>query len=184
MVKPIGGGVKSGLLPVRRKLRSCYLGRHSMTAALAIAFLRRELDSRHGYMTAIDSTKRPFPETALVAIPPAEVCEAIQPMRVAYDPQGTVVVPHITLLYPFVSRAAIPLVLPCLEEACTSTPMILTAILAAEPHLTIGVDVHATAVQRWRPIEFELKEVTILVRDTGGIYERYWAIPLKTTGID
>ena len=49
-------------------------------------------------------------------------------MRVAYDPQGTVVVPHITLLYPFVSRAAIPLVLPCLEEACTSTPCIPTTL--------------------------------------------------------
>jgi 2'-5' RNA ligase len=56
-------------------------------------------------------------QTALVLIPPPEVWEPIQAIRRVHDRQFRRWMPHVTILYPFVTRALLDRALPAASEA-------------------------------------------------------------------
>jgi 2'-5' RNA ligase len=56
-------------------------------------------------------------ESALVLVPPREVWGPIQAIRKAYDRQFRRWMPHVTLLYPFLPRAALPAAIPAAAAA-------------------------------------------------------------------
>jgi 2'-5' RNA ligase len=59
-------------------------------------------------------------ESAIVLIPPPEVWEPIQAIRRVHDRQVRRWMPHVTLLYPFLPRAALTGALPDAEQALSA----------------------------------------------------------------
>jgi len=68
--------------------------------------------------------------TAVVFIPPVEAWPPLQAIRRVHDRQFQRWMPHVTLLYPFAPREALPQHLPALEAACLGQPA-FTATLSA-----------------------------------------------------
>jgi 2'-5' RNA ligase len=58
----------------------------------------------------------------MALIPPAELYDPIQAIRARHDRNLRWVAPHVTLLFPFVERSALGVILPRLEQASTGIP--------------------------------------------------------------
>lgn len=72
----------------------------------------------HASGDAIPHAKVPF--TAAVLIPPEDIWEPVQAIREVHDPRVRRWMPHITLLYPFVPRAALEPAAEALRPSCRS----------------------------------------------------------------
>ena len=68
--------------------------------------------------TALNPTGRKTHRTAVVVIPPEDLWDPIQALRRQYDRHFRRWMPHITLLYPFRSRAAFEQIAPVLTRTC------------------------------------------------------------------
>ncbi len=63
------------------------------------------------------------PSTALLIVPPADICDAVDAWRRRYDPQGEQIPPHITIAYPpFVSAEDWPVFSLELADLLQSVP--------------------------------------------------------------
>lgn len=103
-------------------------------------------------------------QSALVLVPPAEVWEPIQAIRRVHDRQFRRWMPHVTLLYPFLPRAALPGALPAAADALAGVAPLevvlarhevfrhrggaFTVWLAPEPKEAL-VALHAALVRRF-----------------------------------
>ncbi len=65
--------------------------------------------------------RRKVPFAAVVLIPPAEIWEPIQAVRRRHDPAVDRWMPHVTLLYPFLSAEELPRAADELGEMCASS---------------------------------------------------------------